>query len=399
MGSAYTPPSYGAYVEWVQATAHLGADPREAERHYRRSLQLDPGYIGARYGLCLALADQGRFADADAELRILEEPATYSQATPLEQAIIRARRARHDGDLGGELQAYTEAARLSPTPFTLHAVAAAESYMHHPRAALEVWSRIRVADSPAEFGPAASYFLTDRATLYHEVGEYEKQLETARLGQQHYPADGVFFSHEVGAMVALGRVTELDAVMARAERSTLRSGSVGAVLYHSTRELSAHGHADAARAMASRAATWHQNRLEAREPTPQLRRTYALALLLAGECRQALAIGRDLVRQEPDSLDALGTHATVLASCGSRAEAQTIAEDLARLSRPFQPGEHLYQRARVLAALGDGDGAVRALQAAFAQGKRWRSTEMHLDVAWNAIRRSPPFVELMKPKG
>ena len=330
LGSAYTPPSYGAYVEWVQATAHLGADPREAERHYRRSLQVDPDFLAARYGLCLALIDQGRLADADAELRILEEPATYSQATPWEQAVIRAKRAYLDGDLGGELQAYTEAARLSPTPLTLWAVAAVEGAMHHPRAALEGLSRIRVADSPAEFGPLASFFLANRALFHHEVGEYEKQLETARLGQQHYPADGAFFSHEVGAMVALGRVTELDAVMARAERSTLQSGSVGDVLYHSARELSAHGHADAARAMASRAATWCQNHLEAREPTPQLRRTYALVLLLAGECHQALAVGRDLVRQEPDSLDALGTHATVLASCGSRAEAQTIADDLAR---------------------------------------------------------------------
>jgi hypothetical protein len=343
--------------------------------------------------------DEGRFADADAELRILEEPATYSQATRFEQALIRAKRAYLDGNLGGELQAYAEAARLSPTPLAVWALGWVQAAMHHPRAALEVLSRIRVADSPAEFGPLAFFFLADRATLHHEVGEYEKQLETARLGQQHYPADGAFFSHEAGAVVALGRVTELDAVMARAERRTLRSGSVGDVLYHSARELSAHGHADAARAMASRAATWYQNHLEAREPTPQLRRTYALALLLAGECHQALAIGRDLVRQEPDSLDALGTHATVLASCGSRAEAQKIADDLARLQRPFLPGEHLYQRARVLAALGDGDGAVRALQAAFAQGKRWRSAEMHLDVAWTPIRRSAPFVELMKPKG
>jgi len=59
----------------------------------------------------------------------------------------------------------------------------------------------------------------------------------------------------------------------------------------------------------------------------------------------------------------------------------------------------LYQRARVLAALGDGDGAVRALQAAFSQGRPWAGTEMHLDTAWNPIRSYPPFQEWMKPKG
>ena len=80
-------------------------------------------------------------------------------------------------------------------------------------------------------------------------------------------------------------------------------------------------------------------------------------------------------------------------------ERESIADALAKVDRPFVRGEHLYQRARVLAALGDRDGALRALQAAYAQGYAWNGTEMHLDNAWDPLREYPPFVELMKPKG
>ena len=89
-----------------------------------------------------------------------------------------------------------------------------------------------------------------------------------------------------------------------------------------------------------------------------------------------------------------------LVSCGgSRAEALKIAEGMIKVERPFLNGEHHYQRARVLATLGDREGAMRALQAAFAQGRQWNGVEMHLDVAWDPLRDYPPFIELMNPKG
>jgi hypothetical protein len=84
---------------------------------------------------------------------------------------------------------------------------------------------------------------------------------------------------------------------------------------------------------------------------------------------------------------------------GSRDEAQRIADALAKADRPFQRGSDLCQRARAPAAPGDGEAAVRALQAAFVQGRGWPGAEMHLDSTWDPIRTYPPFQEFMKPKG
>jgi hypothetical protein len=136
---------------------------------------------------------------------------------------------------------------------------------------------------------------------------------------------------------------------------------------------------------------------------------------MSGDCRQGLPIRRDLARQAPDNLPYQGSYATALVSCGpstrsgppratprgggSRDEARKIADALAKVERPYLRGANLYQRARILAALGDGEGAVRELQAAFAKGNSWNGSAMHVDACWDPIRTHPAFVEWVKPKG
>ena len=51
------------------------------------------------------------------------------------------------------------------------------------------------------------------------------------------------------------------------------------------------------------------------------------------------------------------------------------------------------------AALGDREGAVSALQAAFREGRPWLALGLHLQRAFESLRDYPPFIELMKPKG
>jgi tetratricopeptide (TPR) repeat protein len=253
---------------------------------------------------------------------------------------------------------------------------------------------------PYQQGSGASWHLSTLALIHHEVGEYGKELDAARLGQQHYPGVTAFFAAEIRTIVASGRTAEIDAVVTRAEQAAGNSNDTGSLQLQAAGELAAHGHADAARAMAARAAESYKRLLDTEKPTPALRSSYANALLKSGDCRQGLPIRRDLMLKAPDNLAYQGAYATSLVSCGgSREEAQKIADALAKVERPYLRGAHLYQRARILAALGDGDGAVRTLQAAFAKGSPWNGTDMHVDTCWDPIRAYPPFVELMKPKG
>jgi tetratricopeptide (TPR) repeat protein len=400
-GSGYRPPPYDAYLEWVQGMRAYGTNSAEtAERHLRAAIQLDPDFCMAKVNLVALFNNLNRMSEADAMLRSVEEPAAYSRATPLEQAWIRLVRAVVNGNLVGARAAGAEVVRVAPSPMTFYSQAVVERGLHHPRAALALLAKIKPEDSPGEAGPGASWFLSDRAAIHHELGEYSEELADAKLGQQYYPAEGAFFVEEIAALVALGRVGEIDAVIARCEKATLRTGSTGATLFAAARELAAHGYGDAAKAMAVRAAAWYRNRLDVGKPTPGLRASYANALMRAGDCQEAVRIRRDSAREAPDNLAYKGSYATALVACGgSRDEARGIADALAKVDQPYVRGGHLYERARILAALGDAEGAVKALQAANAQGWRWNSVDLHLDACWNPIRSHPAFVEVMKPKG
>ncbi len=313
----YRAPSYEAYLELTQGVAAFGpASYPDAERHLRRSLLLDPGYMTPRLWLWALFNNQGRFADADGVLRSCEEPSAYSQATPAEQAAVRLARARLDGNLRGAVAAASEGTRLGPSPASYYLLGLRERDFHHSRAAIEALSRIRVEDMPNEMGPGASWYLDTRASVHHELGEYDKELEVARLGQRHYPGVAAFFAAEIRAMVASGRTAEVDAIVMRAEQAAGNSNDTGSLLSQGARELRAHGHADAARAMASRAAEFYKRRLDAGKPTPALRESYANALVISGDCAQALPIRRDLARQAPDDLAYQGAYATALVSCG-----------------------------------------------------------------------------------
>jgi hypothetical protein len=113
-----------------------------------------------------------------------------------------------------------------------------------------------------------------------------------------------------------------------------------------------------------------------------------------------LRIRKELTRETPDNLNYRSSYAFALVTCGgSRAEALQIADALAIVDQRFLRGAHQYHRARVLAVLGDREGAVRALEAAYAQGWAWEGSTMHRELAWESLRDYPPFMKLMEPKG
>jgi tetratricopeptide (TPR) repeat protein len=374
-------------------------DAIDSERYMRRSLQLDPDFLVSRVTLWHSMVSQARYQEADEILRPLEEPAALGRLTPYERAIARFMRGFLDGSWAVQLAAIREAARLVPTPWTLYRWGVTERRARRPHAALEALSRIRPGDTPAELGPQTGHYLHYRAMVHHQLGHYDEELEDVLLGQRHYPADGWSYVDEVGALVGLGRLTELEAVIARAERAALRSGSVGAVLFRASRELDVHGHPEAARAMAVRAAAWYASRAGTVTPTTVFRRAHADALLNGGDCKRGVASWRDLALEAPDNLLYRGNYATARLVCGGdRYEARRTVDALAKQDRPGVHGLHLFQSARILAALGDADAAVRALHASFARGWGFGHDDLHADYAWMPILHHPGFQAWLNPK-
>lgn len=390
------PPTYEAFVEYYQYMRSADHSEDSISR-LRRCLQLDPGFVMARVSLWGILVTIGRHAEADEILRPAEQPDMYGQATKVDQAYIRFMRALLDGSWDGQLTAARELTQMEPTSRRFSTLGNTERRAHRPHAALDALARVRPEDSPAELRLGGA--LWRRSQLHHELEQFDQELELARLGQRLYPASGIFYSAEGGALIALGRLTEIDEVLTRAGKAPLRDGELGAVLFHAARELTVHGYPDAARSMAVRAADWYVDRIAQVEPSAALRARCADALIQAGRCQQGLPLRRALMREEPDDLSHRSNYATALVRCGgSRDEALRIAEALGRSDPPYAHGYQLYLQARVLAALGDGEGAVRALEASFVRGYGFDNPEMHLNYAWHPIRGYPPFQEWLKPR-
>jgi tetratricopeptide (TPR) repeat protein len=398
--AAVRPPTYEAYLEMAQAWGIWSGDYPKTLEHIARAITLDPSFVDARTAQWAVYSNQEDRVAADATLRAVLEPALFSQASPSQQNFIKYARALTDGNLTESAAAARASAQLLPSRLTYYTLGLAEMRLNRQRSAIEAWSKIQFSESPAAGGPSISWFLSERATAHHALGDYNKELELASLGHEHYPEDGVFYSREAAALIGLGRLGEVEGVIARCEAATLRTGSVAALLSNAAGELSAHGRLTEATAMGRRAAVAYKTRVETGKPDAPLRTSYAGALLAAGECGTAIGIYRELMREAPEDLAAQARYAVALVTCGGpREEAQKIASALAKVDRPFLRGEHHFQRARILAALGDHEGAVNALQAAFRQGRPWPSGALHADRAFDSLRDYLPFVELVKPKG
>ncbi|MCK7533129.1 MAG: hypothetical protein MZV63_19875 [Marinilabiliales bacterium] len=98
----------------------------------------------------------------------------------------------------------------------------------------------------------------------------------------------------------------------------------------------------------------------------------------------------------------MGFYATSLVACGgSRTRQRRSPTSWPTWNEPYVRGEHLYERARILAALGDADGAVRALDVSWPMLRAGTGIVSNCTstCAGTRSRRSPSFIELMKPKG
>jgi len=362
------------------------------------ALEIDPTFFLPRNLLWAQASNALRRVEADAWL---QEPAKrYGEWAPLEQAMYRYARAIQDGKGIEARDAARDQVRLNPMDGGfLYILGVIEERLNHPLAAIAAYSKITPEMLPAEPYPNGYWGLNRLARVRHDMGEYQKQLEGARLGQRSYSNEGAFFSQEASALIALGRPQEVDGVVTRSMTTTLRSGSPGAVMMAATVEFHAHNYADASVAMAKRAVDFYRGRLSPQKPTADQRESLAAALFWAQQWNESYSISAELAREFPDNLDYQGDLGVVAAKLGRREEALRIAEALAIVNRPFLRGSHLFRRARVLAALGNREGAVTALQLSAAQSRWWISCEIHLDPAFDPIRDYPPFKEFIKPKG
>ncbi|MFZ5788146.1 MAG: TPR end-of-group domain-containing protein [Acidobacteriota bacterium] len=253
------------------------------------------------------------------------------------------------------------------------------------------------------------------------MADYERELDVTDEAIRALPDILTVRSAQVRALVALGRLDEVNRVVDESLAERSRVGTPGGLMVQAAMELRAHGHREEALRLAARAADW----LRGRPPSEQAREGHRSALegaLKAGEVwddaravyeahAEAHPVGEGARGSaeaqgagEPESqrlsraIDYLGALGTLAARRGDRVEALRISDALARIEAPFLFGRPAFGRACIAALLGERQRAVDHLRESIAQGNSYDAS-LHCDMDLESLRDYPPFVELLRPKG
>jgi TolB-like protein/tetratricopeptide (TPR) repeat protein len=405
----YRAPLYEAQVQ-IRLGDETTDNQEKRSESWRRAYDIDPHDLRTAMRIVGPIrSDPKRRVEAKAFWD--QVGASFVRFTPYEQALYRAHGARFDQRWPDFAVAARSAYKLSGSLESLGLVVDAEIRLQNLQAAeraaqkeKELSGLASNVTSPSAVNNAR-HSLISLATIEHELEDYAGQFENATIGQKRFGQVWEWYQNEIGALVGLTRIVGLDDVVRRAEAvaPTLGAAStMGGLLSFAARELRAHDYQAQSVGMAEKALEFYRTRAAGTKLKVPEQADEAEAFALAGKLNEASTAFAKLARENPEApeyLSYLGWCGVMAARLGNVNEARRVAATLAEINRPDVFGQHQYQRARVLAALGDAQAAVAALKLSFEQKQSWVVGRIHRDLAFDAIRKYPAFVDFVKPKG
>ncbi|MFV1988840.1 MAG: protein kinase [Gemmatimonadota bacterium] len=227
------------------------------------------------------------------------------------------------------------------------------------------------------------------ASTYHLLGRYEEELALARAEFANFPGDQRLHDYEARALVALGRLEEADSLVRHL--ANLPPQQSQDPLMHPVwvaLELRVHGYEEESEALFEEVIAQHI----AREPGNQYNR--GRAYYYAKSWEDADTAFASILVSNPDDIDRMGFHGVILAKLGRREEALRISDQLGQIVRPYLRGWNIGWQARIAAALGEQDEAVRLTQRAFDNSWDYR-LDLHQDPAFEDMWGYPPWEALV----
>jgi serine/threonine-protein kinase len=415
------PPSFETYRAMLDARREPELETRADM--YRRIAAADTTYALPLLNELNARWTLREMTRADELIALLEQ--RRSTLTPYEQARVDLAKALRIGGYGGALNAQRRLVELAPRSAAARlALANALMTVNRMREAHEMYRSI----DTARIGRSKTIYWYPMAYASHRLGAYGQELDEIDAALRAEPATGNWLGARARALAALGRLDEVAATLATADRS----GPEAAVMAYSAAagELLAHGHpAEAARAQAAlveraRAfrATNASGGLLKFGSYRWLGEAAALALLnrsrealsvtdsasaeLSGDPRQRLVPG--LATDIP--LWPVSLRGAVAAHAGDRAAALAADRmlDTLRPSPGFARASALVGRAAIAAQLGRRDDAVARLREAIMAGATFYFSASYSIMIINSgitpespwlapLRGYPPFEDLVRP--
>jgi serine/threonine protein kinase/tetratricopeptide (TPR) repeat protein len=406
------PPRFEAQKEFAAGSELFDSNLAAAIAHFNRALEIDPEFVLPGILLAAATDNQGKHREAMALLDSIEKK--HARLTPIMQRRLDLNRANFAGNLEEYYSATNDIVKLSPDDlWDAVALALAASFSNRPREAVEAFRTVRMEFVPSK--PFGAYLLLEWTGALHLLGKHEEELKEARWGSGIYPHLLNVRAFEARALVALGRMDEMEKLVediltmpsewAYPSCCLLRA-TPAYVMLVSAEELRAHGHREDSLKMAGRAVDWYRSRTGEEARLEDTRSGLGDALYQAERWEEARVVFAALAAGHPDNIFYKGRLGALAARRGDRATAQRIAAELRRLETPYLFGNNTSRSAGIIALLGDKEGAVALLREAVAQGAgNGDVPDMYgygfvfrhsMDL--EPLHGFPPFEDLIKPK-
>ena len=374
-GNALSQPrSYDAYRQFVEGMRRIKLEQHEAAvTAFRAALTEDSTFTAAGLMTAAELLQMGRLAAADS---IVADLAPRRALLPTVDAHLLDWLARSlSGDRVGarsSMQALAEAAPDAELAWLQLAID--DIRTARPRSALAALERI--TPSGGDGWPA--YWAT-RADAYHMVGDFQRELDAGREGLRLHPNLRVLVTYEVRALAALGRLAEVDSIVALlSEQPAVHGADVTTTMRLAALELAAHGNTAAAAPLLRRALAWYDARPTGERATLAHLAGRGRTLYLLDEREAARAAYEALLREHPGCLDCVGALGVLAARERDSAGAARAAAALSAATRPYLFGRHRLWLARMDATLGKRASAVARLTGAYASGAEL-DAQTHVD--------------------
>ncbi|HSE52625.1 MAG TPA: serine/threonine-protein kinase [Gemmatimonadales bacterium] len=392
VGRPARPPTWTAYLEASEGLeAYVRNDFEAAAARSQRAFALDSTFAAPLVIASISFSNLGRFAAADSVLDILERHR--DRLSPHQQRWFEYRRALMAGRHEAALVAIREVAREEPASKAVYNHALQALQTGHLDEALGALQSL-----PPRGGPMLGWvsYWDLLGTIHHLRGVHDAELDAGREAQAANPTRKLAVLPSLRGFAALGRLAEVDSLLAAANRLPRDAAvSEGDLLRETAQELAAHGHPAAA------ARYWERSLLASPpggpdDPVPVVLRATTLYALerLADASGPLDSLLRSMATPPPD---AIGLRGVLAARQNDPARARTLGRRLAAISPRYNFGVPTVWRARIAAALGQRDSAVTLLRQAFAEGREY-DLWLHRDQDLASLRDYPPFIELTRPR-
>jgi len=390
-------PIYDAYLHYRSYLEGVGTG---ATQHIYQAVEIDPEFarprillggswgpdIGEYHEMFVAFFEPVREMPLNGEQQRLVSMIDARMEGRWEEAfrITRADLDRHPAD-----------------PFRQWQIVRSAGWADRPLAAIEAFRTIDW--DPLTPAMARTMAVEAACNAFHRLGRYDEELELIRETLDLGPAQlfGLPLEwFELRALVGLGRLDEIDPLVDEFLVMPFDGLQDPAIMVYAAHELRAHGHPEAARAMAERSMIWWDH-----HPDVPRRVDYSESLMSVGRIEEALAVMQKMLTECPDCQPFLTVAGWCYARLGDRNRALEIDAHLTELGEAElisiqvlgHHGVIQYRSAQIASTLGDQDRAISLLQDAVTAGFN-DYLAIHIDPRFEPLWDDPDFQEILRPK-